>query len=266
MWLTSSAFSVCIHMNVCERVHGSRWLKQYYHRWMDSAQGRGTWLCWLQQRRHDILSLFLTRSLPPPSLSLSLPPPLVSDEWSSISFSHGTHDALSSSVSLFALSILCKDVETDSHSVHPPVNPSVCQMNIYYSSTFFPLINPALHCVYFLCVYLLKYAFSVPSCFNVFVCICLCQITICSPTSHPPLAACVCGVNQGQWGSAGRHPHASLPQTQPEGVCSAHPAIYTICPCYACLSSVYPSSAQLHTLITWEPTASLTSAVILIEI
>lgn len=133
-----------------------------------------------------IFSLSLTRSLPPPSLSLSLPPPLVSDEWSSISFSHSTHDALSSSVSLFTLSFLCKDVETDSHSVHPPVNPSVCQMNIYYSSTFSPLINPALHCVYFLCVYLLKYAFSVPSCFNVFVCICLCQITICPPTSHPP--------------------------------------------------------------------------------
>lgn len=101
------------------------------------GQGRETGLCWLQQTQH--LSLFYPVGL---SLCLSLPmssSPRLSvrrmNGWLSLSVS--SHTTFSSSVSLFVLSFLWKNVRLVYHTLHPSIHPPLC-LSDEYLSFFWP--------------------------------------------------------------------------------------------------------------------------------
>lgn len=189
--------------------------------------------CAGQSDSKDSVTLSPSFSLSPSSLHPLCVRPM--NGWLSLSVS--SHAALSSSVSLLVLSFLCKDVRPVYHSLHPSVRPSLCLSDEYLSlfhlfspSSVHPSILPLCVCVN-LDVQLCERV-CVFQCAHGYVCVCVsicaCQITIYPPIppSHP-LPRCVCGVNQGQWGSVGRHPPSHLfpPYTHTPRGCCAHPAI-----------------------------------------
>lgn len=151
-------------------------------------------------------------------------------------------------LSLLALSFLCKDVRPVCHSLHP-----ACL------SSFLPIPSSALRLCVFPC--------AGPN--SVRVCVCVYHVPdhYLSPT--PPPLLCVCGVNQGQRGSVGRHSpshphppprphHASHPHT-PRGfsVCVLHVCVCLCVLCPSCrlyvptmTASALFSSAQ-HSSAPW---------------
>lgn len=165
---------------------------------------------------------------------------------------------------------------------------SFCQMGIHLSSDFSSLsvhpFTPTLAlwlCVICVCLFsgvclFVDVLFSALIALCISVCICLCQISICAPPPLPPflpLSECVClyvnvcGVNQGQWGFAG--PHLLPPShthKHTHRVCVFCPSSHLDVLTASASAQFSPGSAQLCGLITEEPTASLTSAIRLIEI
>lgn len=143
-------------------------------------QGRGTGLCWLQQTQH--LSLFYPVGL---SLCLSLPmssSPRLSvrrmNGWLSLSVS--SHTTFSSSVSLFVLSFLWKNVRLVYHTLHPSIHPPLCLSDEYLSffwppppSQSIPLSLPSL-CEFVRRLCGTVYLNCEPTC-TVYVCLCVFQ-------------------------------------------------------------------------------------------
>lgn len=82
------------------------------------------------------------------------------------------------------------------------------------------------------------------------LCVCVCQIMVCkpppppdthTPASPPPLG--VCGVNQGQWGSVGRHHHVS--HLRPPLCARTHTPWG-----FVCIASVHPSRRPHHACLS----------------
>lgn len=131
-------------------------------------------------------------------------------------------------------------------------------MSIYLSATSFSPFQSILPSRRFFCL-------SVCSEGNLHGCVCVCStvyrsrlwvcVYLCLPDHYlflhhlASLPSCVCGggVNQGQWGSVGRHQPSPqcLPPTHTQRVCMcfAHPTIYMSLLCLSQLSSVQLSSA-----------------------